>query len=749
MSAILLAALVLPIIVPASTALAQLNPSNTPTTFDGWQPFTNLFGTGNGAAGTGTTPSFGVSQTTPQTFTPPGTWNPNTTPTDICAASPDSTNGNDIANFIFAAGVTGGSLFILDSITSALAEPPVILGNDVGGVLEPTDEVSDFLFAKWMSFVGFGILASVAVWVTGYMVDAGIALNLSISKNAIIAEGGGIIRALVNIGFVVGLIAMAFATMFRREEWSASKLLPRFIVAAVLVSFSLPIAFTIAGIGTSLTKSILSVNGSTIASSYISTFNVAKVYTNVQCFINAAHNGEISYDQAASTLSQYEKLKPESALSKAGDLFTKYVLNPVENYLTTFAAMIFAVLLSAIGAVTLFVIFIFFIIRYVVLTILIMFAPVAWLGFAFPKLNIPGLGNAWGGWWEKFLKWVFFGPAIAFFLFMAQEIVKQLGTVGASAAGGVGFLTGLMQMFVVTIFSLAGLYVANSVGTVGSEYVMKGATMAAGRAGKFSQTWLRKGQLSAEKAAGKQQSAGNTTRAALFKGAGQLSGNLGKYSSLSSSTPAGQLLSRAGFNIPDHDMSGVKLAPDKNVVMADKLQKGEIKGAEKAITPESKEKLKRATGNDKTFSNLEKLTFSTIESNAETDTDKAAQILNERIASSAKISDFGKDIKLNSTFQDLKRKDFSDDTEFKNAVDKMTQQREKVVKSILISTPDAIAGALKHLSITERNNFGKTTAAVRDQMKSGKSSLKTSDDVENFLKTSAGKKLLSEYVEGV
>ncbi len=454
---------------PTGRFSIESNPSSGPLLFNP----TNLFNTA------ASTPAF-----TPSTGS-----GSNIGSGSICS---DSGSGSPWLNFFGDAAKVGLPIFLINIITSTLADPPSgggsILGFgfnfNPGGMLEPLDEASDFLFNKWLQVVFYGFLASIAVWVASYLLEIGIALNLSLSQSAVITTGYGIIMALTNISFVIGIVVIAFATMFRKAGWDAQSILMRLIIAVLLVNFSLFLALGVANVGTRLTEAF--VNGGTpLGATFAKTYNVATIYCNVAKFMNATSVNGVNPSQLdPSDPKNINKISIDEQKSRS--FWDKYVIGPMQSYFIMVVGIILAVILTIIGALTLIAIFLFLVVRYVALTILLIFAPLAWLGFAFPKLNLPIIGNAWSGWWTIFLRWTFLGPLLAFLLYLTTEMVKHLGDPATiKQVAGLGLAQGLVQMIVITIFSLAGLYAANKLSAAG-------ATVAYGLASKMGGMALAK-----------------------------------------------------------------------------------------------------------------------------------------------------------------------------------------------------------------------------------------------------------------
>ena len=65
-----------------------------------------------------------------------------------------------------------------------------------------------------------------------------IPINNGITASQFVTAGINITRSVVNVGFVIGLIAIALGTIVGSNTYSAKSLLKKFVVGAVLVNFS-------------------------------------------------------------------------------------------------------------------------------------------------------------------------------------------------------------------------------------------------------------------------------------------------------------------------------------------------------------------------------------------------------------------------------------------------------------------------------------------------------------------------------
>ena len=115
------------------------------------------------------------------------------------------------------------------------------------GVAKAGDWVTGGLVSLFGFIIGgvnylIGLIASVFVEIGAYLINWGITINTNLIGDSLVARGFGITLDIVNLGFVLAIILMAFATILRIESYDMKKMLWKLIVAALLVNFSLTIA---------------------------------------------------------------------------------------------------------------------------------------------------------------------------------------------------------------------------------------------------------------------------------------------------------------------------------------------------------------------------------------------------------------------------------------------------------------------------------------------------------------------------
>ncbi len=283
----------------------------------------------------------------------------------------------------------------------------------------------------------------------------------------IVVKGWGICRDLANMFFALVLLIISFATILRVESYGIKQILPKLIIAALLINFSLVIAGVIIDFSQVLTK----------------------------YFISAMEaDGQDVRQVLMSGLKINQTFKPPSSISKPnfGDGF--------EALFNLSIALFGGLVLIVVAAFTFFAAAILLITRFVALWFLLILAPLAWLFYI-----LPATSAYWSMWWKSFLKWVFFAPAYTFFLFLAimiiksGEIAKQAGFSEVQLAGlqganfGATTLATIVDFIILIGFLLGGLITAQKLSVWGAGGLYGFAKSMGKGFGRMTGQWAGRG----------------------------------------------------------------------------------------------------------------------------------------------------------------------------------------------------------------------------------------------------------------
>jgi hypothetical protein len=274
---------------------------------------------------------------------------------------------------------------------------------------------------------------------------------------AVIYPGWIVVRNICNIFFILALIIIAMATLFRIEAYQYKHLIVQLIIAALLINFSLVIAQAILGLADTVQAQFLGNNVTAI-----NTLAKNLMVNNNSSLFNTA-------------------LTNANAGTVNGSLFIGTMQNLFWLALTIGSFCVF----SAIA--------VFLFIRIVALWVLLLVSPIAYAAGV-----LPSTAGYRGTWWQNFLKYAFFTPIMAFFLNLTvvmvsnaknnavlQDIINSSNIT--SAPGIANLVIQIGSNVLILIFLLAGIKVAEQSGTLGAgkiaEWAQKGLFSPFGAAG--------------------------------------------------------------------------------------------------------------------------------------------------------------------------------------------------------------------------------------------------------------------------
>ena len=279
-------------------------------------------------------------------------------------------------------------------------------------------------------------LASFILEFLGNLVITMVGQGQYISSNLVQATWP-FVQGLANLGFIVALLYIAFATTLRLESVSTSvqRLLPKLLIAALLVNFSL----VIGGLMIDMSRVAMAVE------------------------INLMGGGQVTAKNFTAKLIEKSEIVNEK-VAGLQDPGTNSNFIAIMSRLTQ--QSFFTIALTAgmgIIAINLFV-------RYIALIILLMVSPLAYLAFALPKTS--GYASAW---WGMFIKWVLYGPIVFFFLLIiiqVQNISPELPSdVTTDTSWQTSFNAMLHFIVVIALFFIAN-YAGKRVAGIGSDVAM-------------------------------------------------------------------------------------------------------------------------------------------------------------------------------------------------------------------------------------------------------------------------------------
>lgn len=340
-----------------------------------------------------------------------------------------------------------------------------------------------------------GMLYTLAYWggkviqFAGQLTNWALNINNSVLDSPTVKAGWLVSRNIANLGFVLFIIIMAFATILRFESYGLKNTLWKLIVVALLINFSMPLAGVLIDFSGVITNFF-------ITSAYNDPTKIADALMNAigpQRFFNTPNIAEATSNFVTG------KGAFSNILATFGPASMEFI-----------SGLLFILVFSGIAAITMLAFAFMFILRYFWLNFLLIIMPIAWLFWIFPAL-----ADKASDWWREFIKWTFFAPAATFFLYLAlftqakikygDPILSITATSGDSLAGFFDFSgVKIGGMIIIIGILLGGLITANKFGIAGADIALKGvngmknlalggtALVAGGAAGWAGSTIARK-----------------------------------------------------------------------------------------------------------------------------------------------------------------------------------------------------------------------------------------------------------------
>lgn len=256
----------------------------------------------------------------------------------------------------------------LTGVAAFLLKPVIQI---MGGLIATAAKVGN-----WVMFIAFDMI--------NYMLTP-----KSFVTHPMVTAGWPFILGIANLGFIIALLFIAFATTLNIDIGGGVKrTLPRLLAAAVLINFSL----VIGGVIIDVSRIMM-----TIIAGALTQTSLEGIASNVAFWSGIG-----------------KALLVIGAGSVTGGLGSFAVADP--NYQEIYDNLLAAALTWGLTlgflvlAVSLFI-------RYVALILLLIVSPLAYLALAFP-----GASNIAGLWWKQFLKYVFYGPFALFILVLATRV---------------------------------------------------------------------------------------------------------------------------------------------------------------------------------------------------------------------------------------------------------------------------------------------------------------------------------------
>lgn len=349
-----------------------------------------------------------------------------------------------------------------------------------------------------------------ALVLLGLVVQLGLQFNDTLFKSPAVLTGFSVSLSIANLGFVLGIIIIAIATIIRNQTYGIKQLLWKLVMMAILVNFGLVITAPIVGFANDMTQYFINATTPSAATGGYGQYVLALTSAfEPQTTLNAANgstNPSTSFWPAicetnggpivgSSLLYAACKITGTPTNSQPNDVFWQQTM-----------ALMFDVAFSAIAVFVFLCLAILLIVRYLMLGGLLIVLPLAWLTYVFPKFD-----NSFSNWWNTFVKWVFFPPLAMFFIYLAfiTAVTTNTSQGGGGAAtyadtaiAGNGLTNnGLMQFLSTQTGLTGGVFVQFADEVLLLGLMIMGLMFASSLAGKAGSTVVN-GATTASKAVG-------------------------------------------------------------------------------------------------------------------------------------------------------------------------------------------------------------------------------------------------------
>lgn len=270
-----------------------------------------------------------------------------------------------------------------------------------------------------------GYVAAIVFKFGGYLIDAILYLNTQIINSSIVTTGWAITRDFANLGFVLAIIYVAFATMLRVSSFGLKQFLVRLVAMALLINFSLAIAGVFINASDKVSAFFI---GKIRGEGGISQF--AQVLRGPTPVIEAPSDEEES--GLVSTIKFFGRTGLAVSTFGLSEVFSAALdtykivsgknadgkLDLAESALIMVGKVFFLTAFTVMSGIVFFAIGLMMLVRWAWLIMLLILAPFAWLSYAVPRLD-----RYFEMWWEKFWKWTLYLPIVLFFLYLAMTSV--------------------------------------------------------------------------------------------------------------------------------------------------------------------------------------------------------------------------------------------------------------------------------------------------------------------------------------
>lgn len=312
---------------------------------------------------------------------------------------------NKIANLSFNKKTLGFLVFFflffpLISDGFILGEVFALFEAQLGGLSELVGPILAYIISLVFFLLFSGLALSLSVT---FLEIAANPANVTIMESEAVQIGWQFTSALANTAIVIILIVIGIATILGKEKWGAKKTLPRLIIAALLVNFSLLLVGAVVDISQIL----------------INTFYQADLFEEMTKYLWSTWDS--IWTQMAIYLSALAGQFIIPFLSPLAQFNIVFVIFSTGVFLPSIAEALISASISLCVACFLFFYGLFFVFRIIILQLLAIFSPLAFVAWILPKTK-----EYFDKWLDLLVQWSFVGILLFFFLLLGTTMIAPL-----------------------------------------------------------------------------------------------------------------------------------------------------------------------------------------------------------------------------------------------------------------------------------------------------------------------------------
>jgi len=340
---------------------------------------------------------------------------------------------------VFASAIPLGA-----SVNVALAKSVTNKGSNNGEISSPCGWTAglfsgDFLdcIAYTAVYISYEFFLQISIWITGLASDIfNVSIQFSLTgkafdpdENVMIKDGWTMVRDLLNLVFIFILLYAAISTILQYGNMDIKKILPNLIIAALLINFSMLITKMVIDashiFAWEFYNQIDVTNGGTVANMKGS----AEVYGDFEkknlsnVFLAGFNPQRLLIEAEMATTTTNENSNEDEAHSPWKQVAAKAIENG-EGFMSTLWRMAIIIWLEiALAIFSVFILLagaIMFVARIVILWVVMIFSPIAFLG-----MILPSMGKYSKMWWEYLINQSFFAPAFLFMFMLATKFINS------------------------------------------------------------------------------------------------------------------------------------------------------------------------------------------------------------------------------------------------------------------------------------------------------------------------------------